>query len=134
MKKALDNAQMAPDEIDYINTHGTSTPHGDIAETKAIKEVFGDHAHKISINSSKSMIGHLLGASGGVEFAVTLLTLQSDRIHPTINLEDPDPECDLDYTANAAKRREVRAAISNSFGFGGHNVSIALRKFNHEQT
>ncbi|MCG8608343.1 beta-ketoacyl-ACP synthase II [bacterium] len=132
MKKALENAQMTPEEIDYINTHGTSTPHGDIAETKAIKQAFGEHAYKISINSSKSMIGHLLGASGGVEFAITLMTLNSDRVHPTINLDNPDPECDLDYTANEAKRREVRAAISNSFGFGGHNVSITLRKFNRD--
>jgi 3-oxoacyl-[acyl-carrier-protein] synthase II len=129
MQKALQDAEMAPTEIDYINTHGTSTPHGDAAETQAIKSVFGEHAYKLNINSTKSMIGHLLGASGGVEFVVTALTVKENLVHPTINHEEPDPECDLNCTPNESKRREVRAAISNSFGFGGHNVSIVVKKF-----
>ncbi|MFQ6115422.1 MAG: beta-ketoacyl-ACP synthase II [bacterium] len=129
MQLALQDAHIAPEEIDYINAHGTSTPHGDIAETQAIKKVFGEHAYNLSINSTKSMIGHLLGASGGVEFITTVMSICEDVIHPTINQEVPDPDCDLDYTANELKRREVRAAISNSFGFGGHNVSIAVKKF-----
>jgi len=129
MQKALQDADTKPTEIDYINTHGTSTPHGDAAETQAIKSVFGQHAYKLNINSTKSMIGHLLGASGGVEFVVTALTVKENRVHPTINHEEPDPECDLNCTPNESKRREVRAAISNSFGFGGHNVSIVVKKF-----
>lgn len=129
MQLALQDAHIAPEEIDYINAHGTSTPHGDIAETQAIKKVFGEHAYNLSINSTKSMIGHLLGASGGVEFITTVMSICEDVIHPTINQEVPDPDCDLDYTANEVKRREVKAAISNSFGFGGHNVSIVAKKF-----
>lgn len=129
MRKALKDADMEPDEIDYINTHGTSTPQGDIAETKAIKEVFGEHVNTLNINSTKSMVGHLLGASGGVEFIATTMSLKEGVIHPTINQEDPDPECDLNYTANDAVRRDVRKAISNSFGFGGHNVSIVLKQY-----
>ncbi len=129
MRKALKDADMKPDEIDYINTHGTSTPQGDVAETKAIKEVFGEHVNSLNINSTKSMVGHLLGASGGVEFIATTMSLKEGVIHPTINQEDPDPECDLNYTANDSVRRDVRKAISNSFGFGGHNVSIALKQY-----
>jgi 3-oxoacyl-[acyl-carrier-protein] synthase II len=129
MRRALNDAGVAPNEIDYINTHGTSTPHGDAAETGAIKEVFGEHAYQLNINSTKSMIGHLLGASGGVEFVVTTLTLKENVVHPTINYEEPDPDCDLNCTPNESKRRDVRAAISNSFGFGGHNVSIVVKKF-----
>lgn len=129
MRKALKDADMEPDEIDYINTHGTSTPQGDIAETKAIKEVFGEHVNTLNINSTKSMVGHLLGASGGVEFIATTMSLKEGVIHPTINQEEPDPECDLNYTANDAVRRDVRKAISNSFGFGGHNVSIVLKQY-----
>jgi 3-oxoacyl-[acyl-carrier-protein] synthase II len=129
MRKALDDAGLAPTEIDYINTHGTSTPHGDAAETGAIKSVFGEHAYQLNINSTKSLIGHLLGASGGVEFIVTALTVQENTVHPTINYEEPDPECDLNCTPNEAQKKEVRAAISNSFGFGGHNVSIVVKKF-----
>lgn len=131
MRKALDDAGLAPSEIDYINTHGTSTPHGDAAETGAIKNVFGEHAYQLNINSTKSMIGHLLGASGGVEFVVTTLTVKENVVHPTINYEEPDPECDLNCTPNESQKREVRAAISNSFGFGGHNVSIVVKKFVH---
>jgi len=129
MQKALQDADTKPTEIDYINTHGTSTPHGDAAETQAIKSVFGQHAYKLNINSTKSMIGHLLGASGGVEFVVTALTVKENLVHPTINHEEPDPQCDLNCTPNASMRREVRAAISNSFGFGGHNVSIVVKKY-----
>jgi 3-oxoacyl-[acyl-carrier-protein] synthase II len=129
MRKALQDAGMEVSEIDYINTHGTSTPHGDAAETGAIKSVFGEHAYKLNINSTKSMLGHLLGASGGVEFVVTTLTVKNDFVHPTINYEEPDPECDLNCTPNESQRRQVRAALSNSFGFGGHNVSIIIKKF-----
>ncbi len=129
MQKALRDAGMQFDEIDYINTHGTSTPHGDKAETIAIKKVFGEHAYQLNINSTKSMIGHLLGASGGIEFIVTTMSVQKDLIHPTINQQEPDPECDLNCTPNEAKQKVVRAAISNSFGFGGHNVSIVVKKF-----
>jgi 3-oxoacyl-[acyl-carrier-protein] synthase II len=129
MRLAIEDAGLVPQEIDYINTHGTSTPHGDIAETNAIKSVFGDYAYELSINSTKSMVGHLLGASGAVEFATAVLSVQNDMVHPTINLQEPDPECDLDYTAKEARPRTIRAAISNSFGFGGHNVCIAVKKF-----
>ncbi|MFQ5771122.1 MAG: beta-ketoacyl-ACP synthase II [bacterium] len=126
---ALKDAGLRTEDIDYINTHGTSTPHGDIAEIQAIKSVFDDHAFKLNLNSTKSMIGHLLGASGAVEFIVTVMSILENVIHPTINQEFPDPECDLDCTANELKKRIVKAAISNSFGFGGHNVTIAVKKF-----
>ncbi len=129
MRLALEDAQLQPSDIDYINTHGTSTPHGDIAEVQAIKSVFGPHAYELNINSTKSMIGHLLGASGGVEFVVAALSINHQAVHPTINQEEPDPECDLNCTPNEPQRRPIRAAVSNSFGFGGHNVSIVIRKF-----
>lgn len=129
MRLCMERGGLAPEEIDYVNTHGTSTAHGDIAETRAIKTVFGEHAYNMNINSTKSMIGHLLGASGGVEFIVTTLCVKADIVHPTINQEEPDPDCDLNYTPNEATKREVRAAISNSFGFGGHNVSILVKKY-----
>lgn len=129
MQLAIENAEMQPEDLDYINAHGTSTPYGDVAETNAIKRVFGEHAYKMNINSTKSMIGHLLGASGGVEFVATTMSVYNDEVHPTINLTNPDPECDLNYTINGSVRREVRAALSNSFGFGGHNVSIIVKKF-----
>lgn len=129
MLNALKMANLQPEDIDYINTHGTSTPYGDIAETNAIKSVFGEHAYKLNISSTKSMIGHLLGASGGVEFIATTMSVLKDEVHPTINQEVPDPECDLNYTANESKKREVRAALSNSFGFGGHNVSVVVKKY-----
>jgi 3-oxoacyl-[acyl-carrier-protein] synthase II len=129
MKLALKDGGLNPADIDYVNAHGTSTPHGDVAETNALKRVFGEYAYKLSINSTKSLIGHLLGASGGVEFITTALTVSRDVVHPTINQHEPDPECDLNYTANEARKRTVRAAISNSFGFGGHNVSIAIKKY-----
>ena len=129
MRRALKDAELSPADIDYINTHGTSTLYGDVAEVNAIKQVFGEAAYKLNINSTKSMIGHLLGASGGVEFVTTTLTMNYGMVHPTINQVNPDPEIDLDTTANNPKQREVRAAMSNSFGFGGHNVSIAIKKF-----
>ena len=129
MQKALRDGDLAPEDIDYVNTHGTSTPYGEIAETNAIKAVFGDHAYKMNINSTKSMIVHLLVASGSVEFIVTTMSIKQDTVHPTINQEEPDPECDLDYTANEYRKRSVRAAVSNSFGFGGHNVSIVVKKY-----
>ena len=128
MKSALEDAQLAPEAMDYINAHGTSTPLGDKAETKAIKSVFGEHAKKLSISSTKSLLGHSLGASGGIEMVVAVKTLNSDTIHPTINLQNPDPECDLDYTPNTARERSVSIAMSNSFGFGGHNASIIVGK------
>ncbi|WP_203364186.1 beta-ketoacyl-ACP synthase II [Bacillus sp. REN10] len=129
MQIALDDGGISPEKIDYINAHGTSTPYNDQFETMAIKQVFGDHAKKLSISSTKSMTGHLLGAAGGVEAIFTALAIKHDMIPPTINYETPDPECDLDYTPNESRKREVHAALSNSLGFGGHNATIALRKF-----
>ncbi|MBC8412581.1 MAG: beta-ketoacyl-[acyl-carrier-protein] synthase family protein [Nitrospira sp.] len=129
MKKALDNAAMDPENIDYINAHGTSTKLNDSAETMAIKNVFGPHAQKLAINSSKSLTGHLIAASGGPEFIFTALSVNRDEIHPTINLTNPDPKCDLDYVANTKRQKQVRAAISNSFGFGGQNASIVIKKY-----
>lgn len=129
MKKALNDAGIAAEEVDYINAHGTSTPANDKFETMAIKTVFGGHAYRLAISSTKSMIGHLLGAAGGVEAVATVLTLQNDTIHPTINYEVPDPECDLDYVPNKARSREVGVALSNSFGFGGTNACVLFKKF-----
>ena len=126
MKRALDNAGLNPDQIGYINAHGTSTPLGDQAETAAIKSVFGEHAKTVSISSTKSHLGHLLGASGGVELIFCLLALRDAVIPPTINYETPDPLCDLDYTPNQARERKCGAAMSNSFGFGGHNGSLIV--------
>lgn len=126
MRNALDDAGLRPNEIGYINAHGTSTELGDVAETLAIKNVFSYHAWDISISSTKSMTGHLLGAAGAVELAASALALSRRALPPTINYEDPDPACDLDYTPNHALRVQVKAALSNSFGFGGQNVSIAL--------
>lgn len=129
MSRAIEDAGIQPDEVDYINAHGTSTPLGDKAETIAIKNVFGDHASKLAISSTKSMLGHSLGASGGIEMVLCVKAICSDTIPPTINLENPDPECDLDYTPNEANQRELNVAMSNSFGFGGHNAAIMIRKF-----
>ena len=129
MKMALESASLSPDRIDYINAHGTSTPLGDVAETKAIKKIFGDHASKLSISSTKSQLGHSLGASGGIELILSIKAILNSTIPPTINLETPDPDCDLDYTPNVPKNREIEYAMSNSFGFGGHNASIIVRKF-----
>ncbi|HPC38925.1 MAG TPA: beta-ketoacyl-ACP synthase II [Exilispira sp.] len=130
MKYCINDAKISPDKIDYINAHGTATPVGDIAETKAIKSCFGEHAKKLAISSNKSMIGHLLGAAGAVELINTILTVYNDIIPPTINLNDPDPECDLFYVPNKAIERKVNYALSNSFGFGGQNASIIVKKFN----
>ncbi len=129
MKSALNMAKIAPEKIDYINTHGTSTQLNDVTETKAIKELFKEHSRKISLNSTKSMIGHSLGAAPAIEFVVTVLSCYYNTIHPTINLENPDPECDLDYTPLYAKERYIEYAMSNAFGFGGHNATIVVKKY-----
>ncbi|MEM7456936.1 MAG: beta-ketoacyl-ACP synthase II [Planctomycetota bacterium] len=129
MQMALENAGLNPEQIDYINAHGTSTPLGDKAETVAIKKVFGDHAYKMSISSTKSQLGHSLGASGGIELILCIQAILNSTVPPTINLETPDPDCDLDYTPNQPKEREINYAMSNSFGFGGHNASIIVKKF-----
>jgi len=131
MQRALKDAGIAPEEIDYINTHGTSTPLGDTAELKAIKNIFGDHAYNINISSTKSMTGHLLGAAGAIEGIATILAVKNDIIPPTINIHNLDPEIDtkLNLTPNKMQQREVRAAISNTFGFGGHNAAIIIKKY-----
>ncbi len=130
MKAALRNARINPDQVGYINAHGTSTPLGDIGETQAVKAVLGEeHAKKIMMSSTKSMVGHLLGAAGGVEAIFTALALRDGVIPPTINLHDQDPECDLDYVANVARQADVDIAMSNSFGFGGTNATLVLKRF-----
>lgn len=131
MKYALEDAGLKPEDVDHINTHGTSTPLGDIAEPKAIVSYFGEHAYKISINSTKSMTGHLLGAAGAVESIATILAVQNDIVPPTINHFNLDPEIDdkLDFTFNKAKERKVKVALSNTFGFGGHNACLAFKKY-----
>ncbi|OQX06458.1 MAG: beta-ketoacyl-[acyl-carrier-protein] synthase II [Desulfobulbaceae bacterium A2] len=129
MAQALRSAGMAPEEIDYINAHGTSTPLNDRCETTAVKTVFGDHAHRLAISSTKSMTGHMLGGAGGIEAAFTALTLRHGIIPPTINLDNPDPDCDLDYVPGSARQMKIRVAMSNSFGFGGTNAVIILRRF-----
>jgi 3-oxoacyl-[acyl-carrier-protein] synthase II len=126
MQNALADAKLDPSAVGYINAHGTSTQLGDQAETAAIKRVFGDHAENVSISSTKSQLGHLLGASGGVELALCVLALRDSVAPPTINLDHPDPKCDLDYTPNQPRERKLRAAMSNSFGFGGHNASVVV--------
>jgi len=129
MRKAIQDGEVNPEEVDYINAHGTSTPWNDKTETLAIKKTFGDHAKNLLVSSNKSMIGHLLGASGAVEFIAAVLTLSRGIVPPTINYEFPDPDCDLDYVPNNAREKKVRMAISNSFGFGGHNVCLCLKRF-----
>jgi len=127
MKRALASAAVRPDQIDYINAHGTSTPYNDKFETLAIKKVFGDHASKVPISSTKSMTGHLLGAAGGIESVICVKTIQSQLIAPTINLENPDPDCDLDYVPNVARAARVQTVLSNNLGFGGQNASVVFR-------
>jgi 3-oxoacyl-[acyl-carrier-protein] synthase II len=122
-------ADLDPSEVDYINAHGTSTPDNDLSETKAIKKVFQDHASRLKVSSTKSMTGHLLGAAGAVETIACLLAMERGVIPPTINYEYPDPECDLDYVPNKAEPRDIRIAVNNSFGFGGHNAVLVLRKY-----
>ncbi|MGM7719566.1 beta-ketoacyl-ACP synthase II [Metabacillus sp. Hm71] len=129
MKQAVEGSGLAITDIDYINAHGTSTPYNDKFETLAIKEVFGDHAYKLAISSTKSMTGHLLGAAGGVEAILSILAIKEGIIPPTINYQTPDPECDLDYVPNEARKLEVKAALSNSLGFGGHNATIIFKKY-----
>jgi 3-oxoacyl-[acyl-carrier-protein] synthase II len=129
MRRALNDAGLDPSEVQYVNAHGTSTPANDLNETRAIKAVFGEHASRLNVSSTKSATGHMLGAAGALEFIVCTFAVRECVIPPTINYETPDPECDLDYTPNQRVEREVRVALSNSFGFGGHNVTLAVRKF-----
>ncbi|MBD1383041.1 beta-ketoacyl-ACP synthase II [Metabacillus arenae] len=129
MKEAIADGGLTPDQIDYINAHGTSTPYNDKFETLAIKEVFGEHAQKLAISSTKSMTGHLLGAAGGVEAIFSILAIKEGIIPPTINLETPDPDCDLDYVPNEARKQNINTALSNSLGFGGHNATIVFKKY-----
>jgi 3-oxoacyl-[acyl-carrier-protein] synthase II len=128
MKMALKNAGLNPEEVDYINAHGTSTHFNDLYETMAIKTVLGDHAKKVMVSSTKSMTGHGLGAAGGIEAVYSVLTLDRGVVPPTINYEEPDPECDLDYVPNQARQAACKVALSNSFGFGGTNATLAFRK------
>lgn len=128
MKMALRKAGLAPGDIQYINAHGTSTPYNDKFETMAIKRAFGDHAYKLGVSSTKSMIGHTLGAAGAIEALVAILAMREGVMPPTINYENPDPECDLDYVPNKSRKAEIGAVLSNSFGFGGHNVSLVFKK------
>jgi 3-oxoacyl-[acyl-carrier-protein] synthase II len=126
---ALKDASLTPNQVSYINAHGTSTPANDSTETAAIKKVLGEHAYKTAISSTKSMTGHLLGGSGGIEAVATVMAVANDRVPPTINLENPDPDCDLDYIPNHSRKQVVDVALSNSFGFGGHNVTLAFKKY-----
>ena len=128
MKFAMRDGKLNPEQIDYINAHGTSTPLGDIAETKAVKSTFGAHAKKVAVSSTKSQLGHSLGATGGVEAVVIAMAISRNLIPPTINLDNPDPECDLDYVPHKARDKKITIAMSNSFGFGGHNASLLFRK------
>jgi len=132
MAKALRNAGMKTEDVDYINAHGTSTHHGDIAEIQAIKTVFGEHAHELAVSSTKGAHGHMLGATGAVEFALTCKAVQTGIIPPTINYEVPDPACDLDVVPNVARKKDIRVAMSNSFGFGGHNATLICKKYTVE--
>jgi len=129
MKMALDHARISPEQVDYINAHATSTDIGDLCETRAIKQIFGEHADKVSISATKSMTGHLLGGAGGIEMAACALAIRDSVIPPTINLENPGEECDLDYTPNVAREKKVRVVLNNSFGFGGHNATLVASAF-----
>lgn len=130
MRACLDEAGIQPEQIDYINAHGTSTEYNDRNETQAIKTVFGEHAYKLAVSSTKSMTGHLLGAAGATEALISLLSIKNNIVPPTINYEEPDPECDLNYVPNTAQKREVIYALSNAFGFGGHNATLLFKKYN----
>jgi 3-oxoacyl-[acyl-carrier-protein] synthase II len=129
LKLAMNDAAISPTDVDYINAHGTSTVVNDVSETKAIKSALGEHSRKVPVSSNKSMIGHLLGAAGGVEAIFTILTIRDGIMPPTINYDTPDPECDLDYVPNIARKGQVNMALSNSFGFGGINATLVFRKF-----
>ena len=129
MRRALADAGLQPEDVDYINMHATATPLGDVAETGAIKQVFGDHAYRMRLSSTKSMTGHLLGAAAAIEAVATILAIKHQRVPPTINFEHPDPECDLDYTVNEAKDHAIDVALSNAFGFGGHNTTAVFKRF-----
>jgi 3-oxoacyl-[acyl-carrier-protein] synthase II len=131
MQMMLRDAELQPGDVDYLNMHGTSTPLGDVGETNAVKKVFGDHAYRMNLSSTKSMTGHMLGAAGAAEAIATILTIVHDTVPPTINFEHPDPECDLNYTFNKPQRRTVNIGVSNAFGFGGHNTSVCFRKYVH---
>ena len=126
---AIKDAGLKPTDIDYINAHGTSTKLNDQIETLAIKKLFGEHAKKIPVSSTKSMTGHLLGAAGGVELVACILSIRDNIVHPTINYETPDPDCDLDYVPNKARKVQVDVALSNSLGFGGHNATLVLKRY-----
>jgi 3-oxoacyl-[acyl-carrier-protein] synthase II len=128
MQAALKNAGMAPDQVQYLNAHGTSTPLGDINETHAIKAAFGSHAHDLVVSSTKSMTGHLLGGAGGIESVFTVLALHDQKAPPTINLHNPDPECDLDYCPNEARDMRIDVAMKNNFGFGGTNGTLVFKR------
>ena len=129
MSLCLKDAGVTPDQVSYINAHGTSTPVNDPNETAAIKTVFGDHARRLTVSSTKSMTGHLLGGSGGIEAVASVMAVANDRVPPTINLVNPDPACDLDYVPNQSREQIVEMAMSNSFGFGGHNVTLLFKKY-----
>jgi len=129
MKLALDDAGLKPEQVSYINAHGTSTAYNDLTETKAIKKLFGDYARKLAISSTKSMLGHLLGGSGSVELLAVIMSIRDNIVHPTINYETPDPECDLDYVPNQPRKMDVNVVLSNSFGFGGHNATLCVGKY-----
>jgi 3-oxoacyl-[acyl-carrier-protein] synthase II len=130
MRAALQRAEVDPGQIDYINAHGTGTPLGDLAETQAIKEVFGDHSYELAISSTKSMLGHMFGAAGAIEAMTCAMAIHEGTIPPTINYENPDPDLDLDYVPNEARKAEVRVALSNAMGLGGHNGCVLLGRVN----
>jgi 3-oxoacyl-[acyl-carrier-protein] synthase II len=129
MRRCVEDAGINLDDVDYINAHGTSTPYNDKNETAAIRTLFGDHAYKLNVSSTKSMMGHLLGAAGAVELAASVMAVKQGVVPPTINYEFPDPECDLNYTPNTPQERKVKHAISNTFGFGGHNACVLVSQF-----
>ncbi len=129
MRMAIKDSGLQPEDFDYINAHGTSTPLNDSCETKAIKEVFGEHAYRLAVSSTKSMTGHMLGGAGGIEAVFTAMAIFHQIAPPTVNLENPDPECDLDYVPNTARQMRIEHALSNSFGFGGTNAVIAMKRY-----